>query len=692
MHFHINNISFEKDIKEKTILQVCEEKNIIIPRFCYHEKLSIAGNCRMCLVEVEKSPKPIASCALPISDNMKIFTNTSLVKKAREGILEFLLINHPLDCPICDWGGECDLQDQTMVFGGDRGRFYEEKRSVSDKNCGPFIKTFMTRCIHCTRCVRFYTEIAGISVLGTTGRGSKMEISSYVPEFLDSELSGNLIDLCPVGALTSKPSAFRGRPWEFESFKMIDPFDAFGSNIQIDLSGLKIIRVLPLINELVNEEWINDKVRFFFDGLTIQRIAKPYMRKNSKLMVTSWETITESIFNLLKFRKEDVNLIGVFGPLIDLETLIKFKNLINKFGSSSIFFQKDLYFENLDLRNHFILNFNKIKKISYDSIFFVGLDLKKESAILNFKIRKLCLQNNSAFLGSVGFNSVSNFNVKKLGTNLEIFFNILKGKHWSSNYLLNSKKALILLGFSLFFNPKLQFLSKFLTDVKKKFGALDIQLDFFYVIPHISLSNAIELGTLKTSSNFSNFFGKKNIVYALGINQEDSLVMDLLLKDLKANKGSLIFQGHHGNAIANAADFILPTPTFIEKNGYFFTMQGFLEKTDKILMPYGDSRIDVDIFDFFGSKFGLFDVNKNNIFLNFNYLNFFLFNKYKDKTFFEINVFFSKNQIFDKFEYYKVGSAPFIDNFYMTDSITQASVTLSISASLLNIKKLNFNK
>jgi NADH-quinone oxidoreductase chain G len=302
--YSINGTLYENDINSAqniTILQTCEQHDILIPRFCYHEKLSIAGNCRMCLIEMEKSPKPIASCALPMANNLNLYTTTTAVKKAREGILEFLLLNHPLDCPICDWGGECDLQDQTQVFGGDFGRFYEEKRSVSDKNCGPLIKTSMNRCIQCTRCVRFYSEIAGLSTLGTTGRGSKMEISAYIEDILDSEISGNLIDLCPVGALTSKPSAFKGRAWEYDSFKSIDIFDALNSNIQIDLKGLNIIRIIPQINEFINEEWISDKVRFSFDAYNLQRIEKPLIRfekKNNKLLPVSWTFAYSKLFEI----------------------------------------------------------------------------------------------------------------------------------------------------------------------------------------------------------------------------------------------------------------------------------------------------------------------------------------------------------------------------------------------------------
>ena len=277
-----------------TALQACEAVGIEVPRFCYHERLSIAGNCRMCLVEIEKTPKPVASCAMPLMEGMKIYTDTPLVKKAREAVLEFLLLNHPLDCPICDQGGECDLQDQALVFGSDRSRFYETKRTVEDKNYGPLVKTIMTRCIHCTRCVRFATEIAGIEDLGATGRGNETEIGTYIGSTMKSELSGNVIDLCPVGALTSKPYAFTSRPWEIKNSNSVDTSDGLGSNIRIDFRGTEVLRILPRLHEDINEEWISDKTRFAYDGLKRQRILHPYeswVHSFPNFYELSWEDV-----------------------------------------------------------------------------------------------------------------------------------------------------------------------------------------------------------------------------------------------------------------------------------------------------------------------------------------------------------------------------------------------------------------
>ncbi|MDC3174138.1 NADH-quinone oxidoreductase subunit NuoG, partial [Candidatus Pelagibacter sp.] len=277
----VNDIEVEID-EGLTVLQACEKAGVEIPRFCYHEKLSIAGNCRMCLVEMEKSPKPVASCAMPATEGMNIKTNTPLVEKARKGVMEFLLVNHPLDCPVCDQGGECDLQDQSMFYGVDKSRFKENKRFVPEKNMGPLIKTQMTRCIHCTRCVRFATEVAGVPEIGAIGRGEDMQITTYLEQSMQSELSANVVDLCPVGALTSKPYVFEARPWELKKTETIDVMDAIGSNIRVDTYDWEVKRVLPIINEDINEEWISDKTRYACDGLLHQRLDIPFIKYNGK--------------------------------------------------------------------------------------------------------------------------------------------------------------------------------------------------------------------------------------------------------------------------------------------------------------------------------------------------------------------------------------------------------------------------
>ena len=313
----INNIDIEVE-EGLTVLQACEKVGVEIPRFCYHERLSIAGNCRMCLVEMEKSSKPIASCAVTVTEGMNIKTNTSLVEKARKGVMEFLLANHPLDCPVCDQGGECDLQDQSMFYGVDKSRFKENKRMVPEKNMGPLIKTQMTRCIHCTRCVRFATEVAGVPELGAIGRGEDMQITTYLEKSMESEMSGNVVDLCPVGALTSKPYVFEARPWELKKTETIDVMDAVGSNIRVDTYGWEVKRVLPIVNEDINEEWISDKTRHANDGLLNQRLDTPYIKKNNTFVKTSWEEAFRLIKDKVLQTSKD-KICGLVGDMINME-------------------------------------------------------------------------------------------------------------------------------------------------------------------------------------------------------------------------------------------------------------------------------------------------------------------------------------------------------------------------------------
>ena len=332
----------DKDIEIEeglTVLQACEHAGVEIPRFCYHEKLSIAGNCRMCLVEMEKSPKPIASCAMPAAEGMNIKTNTPLVEKARKGVMEFLLANHPLDCPVCDQGGECDLQDQSMYYGIDKSRFKENKRFVPEKYMGPLIKTQMTRCIHCTRCVRFATEVAGIPELGAIGRGEDMQITTYLEKAMESELSGNVIDLCPVGALTSKPYVFEARPWELKKTETIDVMDAVGSNIRVDTYGWEVKRVLPRINEEINEEWISDKTRYACDGLKSQRLDHPLKKINNEFKKISWKEAYEIIAEKIKITSSD-KIAGFVGDLTNMETMFVTKE----------FFEKTIKSKNLEAR------------------------------------------------------------------------------------------------------------------------------------------------------------------------------------------------------------------------------------------------------------------------------------------------------------------------------------------------------
>ncbi|MDB9784606.1 NADH-quinone oxidoreductase subunit NuoG, partial [Pelagibacteraceae bacterium] len=371
-------IEFEKGM---TVLQACEIAEVEIPRFCYHEKLSIAGNCRMCLVEMEKSVKPIASCAMPAADGMNIKTNTDFVKKARQGIMEFLLANHPLDCPVCDQGGECDLQDQSLFYGVDKSRFIENKRSVKDKYMGPLIKTQMTRCIHCTRCVRFATEVAGVPEIGAIGRGENMEITTYLEKSMESELSANVIDLCPVGALTSKPYAFEARPWELKKTESIDVMDGVGSNIRVDTYGWEVKRILPRLNNEINEEWISDKTRYSCDGILKQRLDIPYIKKNGKLVKSNWDEVVELISE--KINKVDKNKIaGHIGDMVSLESILAFKSFLKKIKCVNFDFREKIFFVNPKEKINYLFN-SSIKNIeNSDLILLVGCNPRHEATMV----------------------------------------------------------------------------------------------------------------------------------------------------------------------------------------------------------------------------------------------------------------------------------------------------------------------
>ena len=370
-----------------TVLQACEIAGIAVPRFCYHERLSVAGNCRMCLVEMEKSPKPIASCAMPAADGMVIKTDSPMATKARKGVMEFLLINHPLDCPICDQGGACDLQDQPMAYGFDRGRCHENKRAVTDKYLGPLVKTVMTRCIHCTRCVRFAAEIAGVEDLGATGRGEHLEIGTYVEKAVASELSGNLIDICPVGALTSKPYAFMARPWELTKTLSVDVLDAVGSNIRIDGRGREVLRVLPRINEAINEEWIADKSRFACDGLRRQRLDRPFVRKDGKLQPASWDEAFAAIAARVA-GKPGERMAAIAGDLVDVEAMYALKALMTGLGSPHLDCRQDGARIDPQSRAGWLFNTTIAGIEQADACLIVGSNPRWEAPIVNARLRK----------------------------------------------------------------------------------------------------------------------------------------------------------------------------------------------------------------------------------------------------------------------------------------------------------------
>ena len=557
-----------------TILQACEIAGKEIPRFCYHEKLSIAGNCRMCLVEVSGSNKPVASCAMPAVDGQEIKTNSEMVKKAREGVMEFLLVNHPLDCPICDQGGECDLQDQAFNYGGGKSRYELNKRSVKEKNMGPLIKTHMNRCIHCTRCIRFAEEIAGVEELGAINRGENMEISTYLEKAVTSEFSANLIDLCPVGALTSKPYAFEARPWELKKTESVDVMDAIGSNIRIDSKGWEVKRILPKINEDINEEWISDKTRFSCDGLLNNRIDSPYIKINGKLTATSWGNAFEFIKSNVVNKK---SFSGLIGQLVDVETTFAFKEFFKKVFNSNLidFRQKNLFLKNSSLfHNIFNTPLNDIH--NSDLILLIGANPRHEASILNLKIRK-AIKANQAKVFSIGNIPDQTYKVHHLGDNIEILNDIDSNNIDFSKVFYGAKKPIIIIGESVL-NFKI---GNFVIEKSKSILSKANNLSGFNILHQ----NASSVGSIILESYNNNF---KNLLLS-------DVIFLLNADEVKIDKQSnqfIIYQGTHGGENASLADVVLPGAAFTEKEGIFVNLEGRPQLANKASYPPGNAKED----------------------------------------------------------------------------------------------------
>lgn len=590
-----------------TIFQLCDTIGIKIPRFCYHDKLSIAGNCRMCLIEVESSVKPIISCATSLSKGMSVLTNTALVKKARENVLEFLLINHPLDCPICDQGGECDLQDQSLIYGSDKGRFTEIKRSVEDKDFGPLVKTVMTRCIHCTRCVRYMEEIAGSGVLGTMGRGRDTEISTYLGNILESEISGNVIDLCPVGALTSKPYAFTGRPWELTSVESIDVLDSLCSTIRIDVKGSEIMRILPKKNELVNEEWITDKIRFSYDGLKVERLAFPLV-KNEIFLSCSWH-FAYSFFclklqehigstnlsrfefsensNLDKFLKRiksqlNTNKTGIstlkefnmsrstyfyIGNLVDAYTTLLFNYLYNLIPSKGNFYVESNHSTNYDIRANYLFNQSLEDLEKADLFLLFNINLQSSLPLLHTRIRKHLISNINSKVLYCGISSSFNTDVVHFGITNKSFLRLLKGKSPMVSLLNKYKKQAIL---SKKDNGLMEYFNKFLKrDI--------ILLNNIYTTPFEIAASESGIATSEDVIFTDNSSSK--FIYLLNYNKHFDYV--------PRKSDFIVYQGHHADSNAMIANLILPSCTFTEENAPFLNILGHLQWTRSAVDPIG---------------------------------------------------------------------------------------------------------
>ena len=582
------DIEFEKGM---TVLQACELADVEIPRFCYHEKLSIAGNCRMCLVEMDKSSKPIASCAMPAAEGMKIKTNTTFVEKARKGVMEFLLANHPLDCPVCDQGGECDLQDQSLYYGVDKSRFVENKRQVPEKYMGPLIKTQMTRCIHCTRCVRFATEIAGVPEIGAIGRGENMEITTYLEKSMMSELSANVIDLCPVGALTSKPYAFEARPWELKKTESIDVMDAVGSNIRVDTYNWEVKRILPRLNNEINEEWISDKTRYSCDGLLKQRLDVPYIKKGNKLKKASWEEAIEIISKKIESTNSD-EIGGHIGDLTSLESALAFKKLFKNLKSDNLEFREKKFYINPKEKMNYIFN-SSIQGIeNSDLILLIGANPRLEATMLNARIRKTFV-NKRVPIYSIGNPGDLTYDYKVIGNKTDDIKDLINKSNEISKKILSSKRPIIIIGESALELKSGKYifenLKKFLKEnnfISKDWNSLNILLQ------NASTAGMIDLKIFPNKLCDFSFFDKlkDNKFKLLYLLSSDNLEID------KKNE-FIIYQGSHGDRGAEIADIILPSAAYTEQNGLYENLEGRVQECRKASFPINEAKEDWKIFN-----------------------------------------------------------------------------------------------
>ena len=594
--FKINIDGVEMEVPgELTLMQACEEAGAEIPRFCYHERLSVAGNCRMCLVEWVGAPKPQASCALQVKDlrpnrdgtPANIRTNSETVKKAREGVMEFLLINHPLDCPICDQGGECDLQDQAMAYGRDTSRFEENKRAVDDKFMGPLVNTIMTRCIQCTRCVRFVTEVAGVEEIGLAARGEDAEITTYLEKSLTSELSGNVIDLCPVGALTSKPYAFNARPWELEHVNSIDVMDAVGSNIRVDSRRGAVLRILPVENDAVNEEWISDKTRFVWDGLARQRLDRPYVRENGKLKAASWDVALKLAAEKLANNADEVAAIA--GDLCDAESMKALKDLMNNLGVRNIDCRQDG--SNLGgERASYLFNTTIEGVEEADAILIIGSNPRLEAPLVNTRILK-AYNNGGKRIALIGENADLTYPVEHIGEKPADIASFTSSTKGFAKAFKAAKKPMVIVGQGALTRDDSGQVMKLIAELTKTFNLVRDGWNGFNVLHTAAARVAgLDMGFLpadgaKVTKEIlaGAASGEIKTVYLLGADELDTSG----LKD-----AFVIYQGSHGDKGAHVADIILPSAAYTEKDGLYVNTEGRVQMGMAAVAPKGEAKED----------------------------------------------------------------------------------------------------
>ncbi len=577
-----------------TLLQACEEAGAEVPRFCFHERLSVAGNCRMCLVEVKGGPpKPAASCAMGVRDIRggpngelpEVFTNTPMVKKAREGVMEFLLINHPLDCPICDQGGECDLQDQAMAFGVDSSRYTENKRAVEDKYIGPLVKTVMNRCIHCTRCVRFTTEVAGIAELGLIGRGEDAEITTYLEQAMTSELQGNVIDLCPVGALTSKPFSFTARPWELGKTESIDVMDALGSAIRVDTRGREVMRIMPRVNEAINEEWISDKSRFIWDGLKTQRLDRPYVRRDGRLQPASWSEAFAAVKSAVAATTAD-KIGAIAGDLASVEEMYALKELVSALGSANIDCRQDGAALDPSLgRSTYIFNPTIEGIQAADALLIVGANPRFEAAVLNARIRKRW-RHGGFPIGVIGEGGELRYQYDYLGAGSETLADLAAGKGAFVDVLKNAKAPMIIVGQGALAGEDGAAVLANVAKLAVAVGAVSPEWNGLAVL-HTAAARVggLDLGFVPGVNGVSAgaMLGSMDVLFLLGADELDFG---------KKGQTFTVYIGSHGDAGAHSADVILPGAAYTEKSGTWVNTEGRVQMGNRAGFAPGEARED----------------------------------------------------------------------------------------------------
>jgi len=572
-----------------SVLQACEQLGIEVPRFCFHDRLSVAGNCRMCLVEMERAPKPVASCGMPCGEGMVIHTDTPAVRAARRAVMELLLINHPLDCPICDQGGECDLQDQAVAYGLDRGRYREEKRAVRDKELGPLIRTVMTRCIHCTRCIRFSSEIAGVPQLGGLGRGDHTEIGTYIESAITSELSGNLIDVCPVGALTSKPYAFTARPWELRKTESIDVLDAVGSNIRIDSRGAEVMRVLPRLNEEINEEWLSDKSRFACDGLKRQRLDRPYVRRDGKLRPATWPEAFAAIAARLKGVPGE-RIAALAGDLADAEAMVALKDLWGALGSPHLDGRQDGARLEPATRAGWLFNTTIAGLEQADLVLLVGTNPRWEATLVNARLRKRWRQNGLT-VGLIGPQVDLTYPVSWLGGGPQVLAELLDGHHPFAEKLQAAERPVLILGAGVLARPDGAAIHAAAYQLAEKYRLVREGWNGFNLL-HTAAARvgALELGLVPAAGGRDTRAilagaeaGEIDVVYLLGADEIDGA---------RLGSAFVIYQGHHGDRGAHRADVILPGAAYTEKNATWVNLEGRPQQSRLAVFPPGQARED----------------------------------------------------------------------------------------------------